>query len=113
MLVERILKPLKNPSLGDGDSKLQGRTATTIRTWKCVCYQCADAVGRTTHIAAGNSAADMMDAMGSSNKQTTPETVLVQKSEEIVDRFLDAIWMERGLSPNTLKTRIRREGWNK
>ncbi len=40
--------------------------------------------------------------MGSSNKQTTPETVLVQKSEEIVDRFLDAIWMERGLSQNTL-----------
>jgi len=27
---------------------------------------------------------------------------LVKESEEIVDRFLDAIWMERGLSQNTL-----------
>ena len=44
----------------------------------------------------------MMDAMGSSNKQTMPETMLVQRSEEIIDRFLDAIWMERGLSQNTL-----------
>jgi integrase/recombinase XerD len=26
----------------------------------------------------------------------------VQRSEELVDRFLDAIWMERGLSKNTL-----------
>ncbi len=26
----------------------------------------------------------------------------VQRSEELVDRFLDAIWMERGLSQNTL-----------
>jgi len=40
--------------------------------------------------------------MGSSNKQITPEARLVQRSEEIVDRFLDAIWMERGLSQNTL-----------
>ena len=40
--------------------------------------------------------------MGSSNKQITPEAKLVQRSEEIVDRFLDAIWMERGLSQNTL-----------
>ena len=40
--------------------------------------------------------------MGSSNKQTMPETMLVQRSEEIIDRFLDAIWMERGLSQNTL-----------
>ena len=27
---------------------------------------------------------------------------MVQRSEELVDRFLDAIWMERGLSKNTL-----------
>ncbi len=26
----------------------------------------------------------------------------MQRSEELVDRFLDAIWMERGLSKNTL-----------
>jgi len=40
--------------------------------------------------------------MGSSNKRNSPETRLVKESEEIVDRFLDAIWMERGLSQNTL-----------
>ncbi len=40
--------------------------------------------------------------MGSSNKKGTPETEMVQRSEELVDRFLDAIWMERGLSKNTL-----------
>ena len=40
--------------------------------------------------------------MGSSNKQNTPDSKMVQRSEELVDRFLDAIWMERGLSKNTL-----------
>ena len=40
--------------------------------------------------------------MGSSNKQSKPDSKSVQRSEELVDRFLDAIWMERGLSKNTL-----------
>ena len=40
--------------------------------------------------------------MGSSNKQNKPDSQTVQRSEELVDRFLDAIWMERGLSKNTL-----------
>ena len=40
--------------------------------------------------------------MGSSNKPSTPETLTVVRSEELVDKFLDAIWMERGLSKNTL-----------
>ncbi len=31
-----------------------------------------------------------------------PESQYVARSEELVDRFLDAIWMERGLSQNTL-----------
>jgi hypothetical protein len=43
-----------------------------------------------------------MDTMGSSNKQSTPESLTVTRSEELVDQFLDAIWMERGLSKNTL-----------
>ena len=30
------------------------------------------------------------------------ESATVARSEELVDRFLDAIWMERGLSQNTL-----------
>ena len=45
---------------------------------------------------------EKMDIMGSSNKQSTPESQTVTRSEELVDRFLDAIWMERGLSKNTL-----------
>ncbi len=40
--------------------------------------------------------------MGSSNKQITAESTTVIRSEEMVDKFLDAIWMERGLSKNTL-----------
>ncbi len=40
--------------------------------------------------------------MGSSNKMDTPESPLVASSKELIDRFLDAIWMERGLSQNTL-----------
>ena len=40
--------------------------------------------------------------MGSSNRPATPESKNVQRSAELVDRFLDAIWMERGLSQNTL-----------
>jgi len=45
---------------------------------------------------------EKMDVMGSSNKQSTPESLIVTGSEELVDQFLDAIWMERGLSKNTL-----------
>ena len=37
-----------------------------------------------------------------STDQNNPDSKLVAKSEELVDRFLDAIWMERGLSQNTL-----------
>ena len=40
--------------------------------------------------------------MASSNKQSKPESKMVLRSEELVDRFLEAIWMERGLSKNTL-----------
>ena len=39
--------------------------------------------------------------MGSSNMHKRAEAPLVERSEELVDRFLDAIWMERGLSKNT------------
>ena len=35
-------------------------------------------------------------------EQNNPESKTVARSEELVDRFLDAIWMERGLSQNTL-----------
>jgi len=45
---------------------------------------------------------EKMDDMGSSNKQSTPESLIVTRSAELVDQFLDAIWMERGLSKNTL-----------
>jgi integrase/recombinase XerD len=37
-----------------------------------------------------------------SSELTQEETQTVTGSEELVDRFLDAIWMERGLSQNTL-----------
>ncbi len=37
-----------------------------------------------------------------SNDQNNPDSKTVARSEELVDRFLDAIWMERGLSQNTL-----------
>ena len=37
-----------------------------------------------------------------SKDQNNPESETVARSEELVDRFLDAIWMERGLSQNTL-----------
>jgi integrase/recombinase XerD len=37
-----------------------------------------------------------------SKDQNTKESATVARSEELVDRFLDAIWMERGLSQNTL-----------
>jgi len=42
-----------------------------------------------------------MEAMAS-KEQKKPESKTVARSEELVDRFLDAIWMERGLSQNTL-----------
>ncbi|MDH3747949.1 MAG: site-specific tyrosine recombinase XerD [Gammaproteobacteria bacterium] len=38
-------------------------------------------------------------ASTSSNKQSSDK---IERSEQMVDRFLDAIWMERGLSQNTL-----------
>jgi len=38
-------------------------------------------------------------ASSDSNKQ---DSAAVERSEQLVDRFLDAIWMERGLSKNTL-----------
>ena len=37
-----------------------------------------------------------------SKDQNSKESATVARSEELVDRFLDAIWMERGLSQNTL-----------
>ena len=37
-----------------------------------------------------------------SKEQNKPDSNAVERSEELVDRFLDAIWMERGLSQNTL-----------
>jgi integrase/recombinase XerD len=42
-----------------------------------------------------------MEDMASTD-QNNPESKLVAGSEALVDRFLDAIWMERGLSQNTL-----------
>lgn len=42
-----------------------------------------------------------MDTMASSNSNKQ-DSVIVGRSEQLVDRFLDAIWMERGLSQNTL-----------
>ncbi len=42
--------------------------------------------------------------MGSmaSKEKNKPQSKSLISSEELIDRFLDAIWMERGLSPNTL-----------
>ena len=37
-----------------------------------------------------------------SKEQNKPGSKTVAHSEELVDQFLDAIWMERGLSQNTL-----------
>ena len=42
-----------------------------------------------------------MEIMASTEQHTT-ESQTVARSEEFVDKFLDAIWMERGLSKNTL-----------
>jgi integrase/recombinase XerD len=42
-----------------------------------------------------------MEDMASTD-QNNPDSKLVARSEELIDRFLDAIWMERGLSQNTL-----------
>ena len=42
-----------------------------------------------------------MDNMASIDNQNL-DSKSVARSEELVDRFLDAIWMERGLSQNTL-----------
>jgi len=43
----------------------------------------------------------MMETMASKDSKKATSASL-QRSEELVDRFLDAIWMERGLSQNTL-----------
>lgn len=37
-----------------------------------------------------------------SKEKNKPQSKSLISSEELIDRFLDAIWMERGLSPNTL-----------
>jgi integrase/recombinase XerD len=42
----------------------------------------------------------MVNMTTNHDKTTTP--AVSPSSEQLVDRFLDAIWMERGLSPNTL-----------
>jgi integrase/recombinase XerD len=42
-----------------------------------------------------------METMASTQQHKT-DSKQVARSEELVDRFLDAIWMERGLSQNTL-----------
>ena len=42
-----------------------------------------------------------MDTMASNDKQNS-SSESVDRSQDLVDRFLDAIWMERGLSQNTL-----------
>ncbi|MDH3452862.1 MAG: site-specific integrase, partial [Gammaproteobacteria bacterium] len=42
-----------------------------------------------------------MENMASKSKHKS-DSEMVAHSEELVDRFLDAIWMERGLSQNTL-----------
>jgi len=42
-----------------------------------------------------------MEAMASKDNQNS-ESGCIARSEQFVDKFLDAIWMERGLSQNTL-----------
>ena len=37
-----------------------------------------------------------------STKSDKETSAILERSEELIDRFLDAIWMERGLSQNTL-----------
>jgi len=51
--------------------------------------------------AATDCSIDQTDAMASTDGNNQ-EASKVAESEELVDRFLDAIWMERGLSQNTL-----------
>lgn len=43
----------------------------------------------------------LMDTMASTDRNK-PDSKTVARSTELVDQFLDAIWMERGLSKNTL-----------
>ncbi len=43
----------------------------------------------------------MMETMASTESKKETSAIL-ESSEELIDRFLDAIWMERGLSQNTL-----------
>ena len=73
-----ILKPLKNPSLGDAG----------------VCENRRMLPQRIARL-------KQMEPMASKDSKK-PESQHVTRSEELVDRFLDAIWMERGLSQNTL-----------
>ncbi len=40
--------------------------------------------------------------MPSANPLKSENSVLVEAQERTIDRFLDAVWMERGLSANTL-----------
>ncbi|MDJ0909931.1 MAG: site-specific tyrosine recombinase XerD [Woeseiaceae bacterium] len=40
--------------------------------------------------------------MANSDSKNTADAGSIERSEQLVDRFLDAIWMERGLSQNTL-----------
>ncbi len=79
----------------------RGQLTQRSGTGNNVCYQPATAVG-INFIAAKDCATGKLKIMGSSNMQSRTETPLVQRSEELVDRFLDAIWMERGLFKNTL-----------
>ena len=43
----------------------------------------------------------MMETMAKTDSKKAT-SASVQRSEELIDRFIDAIWMERGLSQNTL-----------
>jgi integrase/recombinase XerD len=68
-----------------------------------VCYQLVrENVEGPRHVGtAMDCPIDRMETMASS-ELTQEEAQIVVRSEELVDRFLDAIWMERGLSQNTL-----------
>lgn len=63
---------------------------------------CAPGWDSDLHCRKGLRGRQKLEVMGSSNKLDTPESPYVASSKELIDRFLDAIWMERGLSQNTL-----------
>ena len=54
-----------------------------------------------TYATAKDCATAQMGSMATTD-QNNPDSKTVARSEDLVDRFLDAIWMERGLSQNTL-----------